>query len=194
MTHRPLASLPARLSIALVCAISAFTAAGIAGQLKPTREQLLPKTHPLYETKPMSRSRQGEDKRIIDHGVLIHYMSSEERESTRVVIVNGTLYTPNGQRTHYGADHETLNYAMDAAGNFYIFNQTGHPELRHSSFFDGLPVACAGDLEVKNGRIATIDAKSGHYSPSPKMFQNVLTELKQDGVDLPSNGVAQSAP
>jgi hypothetical protein len=194
VTHKPLASLSAGFSIALVCAVSVIAAAGLPAPLQLTQTQLLPKTHELYQTKPMSSSHKGEDKQIIDHGVLIHYMSNEERESARVVIVNGTLYTSKGKPAPYGTDHEKLNYAMDAAGNFYIFNQTGHPELRHSSFFDGRPVACAGDLEAKNGRIVTINSKSGHYSPSPKMFQNVLTELKKDGVDLTSTGVAQSAP
>jgi histidinol phosphatase-like PHP family hydrolase len=181
-----LAVLPAGFSIALACAVSALAAAGLPAPFQLTGTQCLQKTHEVYQTAQMSSARKGEDKTIIDHGVLIHYMSNEERESSRVVIVNGTLYTSKGKPTPYGTDHEKLNYAMDAAGNFYIFNQTGHPELRHSSFFDGRPVACAGDLEVKNGRIVRINSNSGHYSPSAKMFQNVLIELKKDGVDVTS--------
>ena len=133
----------------------------------------------------MNSSRKGEDKQIIDHGVLIHYMSDAERERARVVIVNGVLYTSKGEPTPYGTNGEELNYVMDAAGNFYMFNQTGHPELRHSSFFDGGPVACSGNLVVKAGRIVKIDHNSGHYSPTDVMFQNALKELKKDGVVLP---------
>jgi hypothetical protein len=185
MIHKPWVSWSAGVSFALACAI----AASAASPAKPTREQLLPKTQELYQTKSMSRSHQGEDKKIVDHGVLIHYMNKEERASARVVIVNGALYTPTGQPVSYGTGPDKLNYVMDAAGNFYVFDQTGHPELRHSSFFDGLPVACAGDLEVRNGTIVKINSKSGHYSPSRRMFQNVLTELKKDGVaaNLPTS-------
>jgi hypothetical protein len=200
MTHKPLASLAARFSIALLCAASAAGGVGAQApspsrpahtqvrpaqtQLRLTPAQLRPKTQELYPTKPMNDSRKGEDTRIVDHGLLIHYMSNEERENARVVIVNGRLYTSRGEPTPYGKAGEDLNYVMDAAGNFYIFNQTGHPELRHSSFFDGRPVAGAGDLVVKDGTIAKIDHNSGHYSPSDTMFQNVLSELKKDGVDL----------
>ena len=187
MIHKPLVSWSAGVSIALACAVAASAATAPATL---TREQLLPKTQELYHTKSMSRSHQGEDKKIVDHGVVIHYMNKEEREGARVVIVNGALYTPKGQPVPYGTGHDKLNYVMDAAGNFYIFDQTGHPELRHSSFFDGLPVACAGDLEVRNGTIVKINSNSGHYSPSRQMFQNVLTELKKDGVALTSNGIS----
>lgn len=188
MTHKPLAALSTALSIALISVVATLAAAG-PFQLAET--QLLPKTHPLYQTKPMSNSKKGEDKTIVDHGVLIHYMSSAERENSRAVIVNGKLYTPKGTPTPYGSDGEKLNYVMDASGNFYLFNQTGHPELRHSSFFDGGPVACAGNLDVKNGKIAHIDRNSGHYGPTAKMFQNVLAELKKDGVDVTSPGFAK---
>jgi hypothetical protein len=190
MTHRPSAFLSAGVSIALVCAVSAIAAAGLPAPLQLAEKQLLPKTHEIYQTKAMNSAQEGEDKEIVDHGLLIHYMSSAERESSRVVILNGTLYTSKGKPTPYGTDAEKLNYVMDAAGNFYIFNQTGHPELRHSSFFDGRPVACAGDVQVKNGRIAKIDRNSGHYSPSAEMFHNVLIELKKDGVDVTSIGAS----
>ena len=136
----------------------------------------------------MLASKRGEDTRIIDHGVLIHYMTDDEREQARVVIVNGTLYASTGKPAPYGTEREILNYAMDAAGNFYVLNQAGRPDLRHSSFFDGRPVACAGDVEVRNGRIARINANSGHYNPSSRMFQNVLTELKSRGVDVSGLG------
>jgi hypothetical protein len=188
MTRKPLAYLSVGIWMALLYAASAAGAAGVRGPVSLTPAQLRPRTEALYQTKPMNGSRRGEDKRIVDHGVLIHYMSDQERENARVVIVDGELYTASGEPTPFGRGGEKLNYVMDAAGNFYIFDQTGHPDLRHSSFFDGGPVACAGDLVVKNGRIVKINHNSGHYSPSSKMFQNVLTELKKDGVDLSDAG------
>lgn len=179
MTHKPLAALSTGFAIALVSVVAALA---VAGPFQLAGKQLLAKTRPLYEAKAMNDSKTGEDKTIVDHGVLIHYMSAEERERSRVVIVAGTLHTSRGEPTPYGADGDKLNYVMDTAGNFYLFNQTGHPELRHSSFFSGGPVACAGNLEVRNGTIVHIDSNSGHYSPSGKMFQNALAELKKDGV------------
>jgi len=192
MRYKPWASLSAVFSVALVCVVAALSAASLQTPSQLTGKQLFPKIEQIYQAKPMLSSYKDEDTRIVDHGVLIHYMSNEERESARVVIVNGTLYTSTGQPTPYGSDHEKLNYAMDAAGNFYVLNQMAHPDLRHSSFFDGRPAACAGDLEVKNGRIVKINSNSGHYSPSAKMFRNVLTELKRDGVDLRTLSLPQS--
>jgi hypothetical protein len=181
MKYKPVTGLRIGLSIALI-SVAAALAAAASSQL--TANQLRAKAHALYETKAMNGSKTGEDKTIVDHGVLIHYMSASERESSRVVIVNGALYASKGGPAPYGRVGEKLNYAMDAAGNFYVFDQTGHPDLRHSSFFAGAPIACAGNLDVKDGKIAHIDSNSGHYSPTAKMFQNVLAELKKDGVDV----------
>jgi len=40
----------------------------------------------------------------------------------------------------------------------------------HSRFFHkdniGLPIACAGHIEVQNGKISKINNSSGHYMPS----------------------------
>jgi hypothetical protein len=162
--------------------------AGATSPVRLTAEQRRPNTHAIYPTKPMLASKRGEDTQIIDHGVLIHYMTDVERERSRVVIVNGALFTSTGEPVRYGAERAILNYAMDAAGNFYILNQAGHPDLRHSSFFDGRAVACAGDVDVRDGRIVRINADSGHYSPSAMMFRNVLAELKKRGVDVSGLG------
>jgi hypothetical protein len=169
-------------------AVAAPQARANAAQVRLTEKQLLPKTEAIYATKPMLDTLLGEDTRIIDHGVLIHYMSGAERERSRIVIVNGSLYTSTGEPTRFGTEGETLNYAMDAAGNFYVFDQVGHPELRHSSFLAGRPVACAGDLRVTGARIVRIDRASGHYNPSPEMFRNVLIELRSRGVDVSGLG------
>src|SRR4030095_14811079 len=88
---------------------------------------------------------------------------------------------PNTKSKH----HNQNNYVMDAAGNFYLFDEFTTPSIRHSSIFAGGPVAGAGNIQIMGGRIVYIDSDSGHY-PSTKVFANVLTELRVRGVDTGS--------
>lgn len=39
-------------------------------------------------------------------------------------------------------------------------------KFQHSSFFAGAPIACAGNLIIKNKKIVQIRLESGHYKPS----------------------------
>ena len=125
-----------------------------------------------------------EEIEIIDHGIKIHYMGNAERESKRVFFVRGAAYDANGNLYPDSAPGDVQNYVMDASGNFYVFNQAGHPELRHSSVFDGAPVAGAGNIKFANHTVRKIDGDSGHYNPSQAMIRNVISQLQADGVDL----------
>src|SRR3954469_23008433 len=104
MHHKRLVSLSAVCSIVLASFVSVDARVQVAAHppARLTAKQLLPKTGERYETKPMIDARQGEDKKIVDHGVLIHYMNKAEREAARVVIVNGMLYTSKGKPVPYG--------------------------------------------------------------------------------------------
>lgn len=47
--------------------------------------------------------------------------------------------------------------------------------FHHSSFTSGDQISCAGDWEVKNGKIVWISARSGHYMPG---FEYLLNAVK----------------
>jgi len=54
----------------------------------------------------------------------------------------------------------------------------------HSSFLAGRPVAAAGTLFIKDGKIVSIDNASGHYRPDVKTLELVRQELAANGVDV----------
>ncbi len=126
-----------------------------------------------YPTVEMHRSKLHQDK---SQGVI--YLDARQREERRVVIREGLVYDHAGNTllTTRSKHKNQNNYVMDAAGNFYLFDEFTHPETRHSSIFAGGPVAGAGNITIQAGRITDIDSDSGHY-PSSGVFENVQKEL-----------------
>jgi hypothetical protein len=133
-----------------------------------------------YPTVAMRKSKLREDKA---QGVV--YLDTKQREERRVLVQNGLVYDhagrplPDTRSKH----HNQNNYVMDAAGNFYLFDEFTNPEIRHSSIFAGGPVAGAGNIKIEGGRIVYIDSDSGHY-PSEEVYENVLKELAVHGVNM----------
>src|SRR5262249_42078530 len=113
------------------------------------------------------------------------YLDAQQREERRLVIQNGLVYDHTGKPVlNTRSKHRNHNnYVMDAAGNFYLFDEFTHPEIRHSSIFAGGPVAGAGDIQIVDGQITYIDADSGHY-PSTGIHENVLKELAAHGATI----------
>jgi len=56
----------------------------------------------------------------------------------------------------------------------------------HSRFFHkdniGLPIACAGHIEVQNGKISKINNSSGHYMPSILQLILAISYFHEKGV------------
>lgn len=92
---------------------------------------------------------------------------AEFMNHSKINIENGLIYQ----------DVEVLNtgdtvWALNAHKELRIFPQKKSNILggaHHSYLFQedsvGLPAACAGHMEVRNGKISKIDRSSGHYSP-----------------------------
>jgi len=133
-----------------------------------------------YPTVDMHRSKLRQDK---SEGVI--YLDARQREERRVSIQNGLVYDHLGKPllTSTSKHHNRINYVMDAAGNFYLFDEFTHPEIRHSSIFAGGPVAGAGNIEIAGGRIVYIDSDSGHY-PAQGAIENVHKELAARGASI----------
>ena len=60
---------------------------------------------------------------------------------------------------------------------YFLKSKPGYPEYGYAK-----PVACGGDIIVKNGTIAYIDNRSGHYKPSRDQFLLVLRYLYSLGL------------
>jgi len=73
---------------------------------------------------------------------------------------------------------------MNAQGELYSSTFQEARYMHHSSLSGGQPVAAAGELVVENGRVVGITNRSGHYKPEPKMTGQLLTSLREMGLDL----------
>jgi hypothetical protein len=146
-----------------------------------TDANLRPKTGDKYKDKMVEMNSWMAEKDKI-RGVI--YLSPEQREQRRVVIKDGIVYDVHGNvfPDTVNTKNNVQNYVMDASGNFYLFDENTTPKIRHSSIFDGGPIAGAGNITIKGGKIVLLDSDSGHY-PSKPLFPNVLAELAADGVD-----------
>lgn len=95
---------------------------------------------------------------------------------------------PLDTRGLHGDKPNKCLWVMDAEGNFYIMDMQwmdiyglGYDGINHSTLSAGHPVAGAGQLEVHDGRIVSIDVESGHYRPTNKMLAQALDAFQDNG-------------
>lgn len=112
----------------------------------------------------------------------VTYMDRETREATRMTIENGQFLHPNNVKPNTEANQRHI-YVLGNDGTFYsaVYEQG---KVNHSSFFRGQPVQGAGEFIFRNGVLAQITSKSGHYKPDNFMILNSLEALHARGVDL----------
>lgn len=105
----------------------------------------------------------------------VPYLSAEKQAAFKVKIVDGIVYDARGRVMdgHFG-------YVMDASGDIYVFRSG---RLRHSSIVAGGPVAGAGEITIREGRVEDVDSDSGHYS-TRAVYHQVLKELSEHGVTV----------
>ena len=70
-------------------------------------------------------------------------------------------------------------FVMDAQGDFYVSNFQEVRVFHHSSLVAGGEVAAAGEIEVINGKLESINDRSGHYRGTPEFSKQALDRLRQ---------------
>ena len=121
----------------------------------------------------------------------VRYMDDATREQHRLFVRDGKLYnakdgTPfdtSQATTAHTAGGGRAMYVMDRNGNLYARNHQEVGVWHHSSFLRGDDVAGAGELDVRDGVVNVISRKSGHYMPTEEAQQQVLDELRRQGLD-----------
>jgi hypothetical protein len=100
----------------------------------------------------------------------------------------GRLIYQDGEVVHTTAD--TI-WALNPQGALCVYPQEkgqslGLAGVHHSYFFQqedvGTPLACAGHIEVRQGKISKITPNSGHFNPSLLQFILVLSYFHEKGV------------
>ena len=111
--------------------------------------------------------------------------------ATMIHISGGKLYTDQActkpldtknMVTHFSGPGKAI-FVISQSGNIHIDSHVvGH--RHHSSLLAGMPVACAGELEVHNGTLKWLSNKSGHYAPNVDHLLQILHVLQKKFVPL----------
>ncbi|GAU34426.1 hypothetical protein TSUD_393790 [Trifolium subterraneum] len=119
----------------------------------------------------------------------IKYLGPEEREAYEIVIENGMLfYKHSGFPVDSRGDAKMI-FVLSTSKTLYI----GHKNkgtFQHSSFLAGGATLSAGRLVVEDGILKTFSIPkavwphSGHYLPTEENFQEFVTFLRENDVDL----------
>jgi len=122
----------------------------------------------------------------------VRYLTPDELADYRVFARDGKLYsaedgglfdTSGGRSLHTGGSGRAI-FVMDNQGNLYASEAHALGDFHHSSFLAGQPVAGAGEIVVRDGKLIEITDRSGHYKPAPNFLQQVLDQLEAQGIDV----------
>lgn len=105
-----------------------------------------------------------------------------DRIEMRLFDASGKLFDTREAQAHDGKP--VAIFVMNAQGELFASTYQEVAYLHHSSLSGGEPVAAAGELVVENGRVMAITNRSGHYRPDPKLTNQVITSLRDQGLDL----------
>lgn len=145
---------------------------------KPMLDKYENETDPAKEPFPGQSVKRLDDQQREEHRVYID--SSGNMRNAK----DGTLFdTSTATDIHHGTGDGRAIYTMDQHGNIYASNYQGAGDFHHSTLANGEPVAGAGELTVKNGKVTLVNNTSGHYQPGLSQLQNITDELKANGVN-----------
>ncbi|WP_301144660.1 hypothetical protein [Mycolicibacterium fortuitum] len=143
----------------------------VTHQVRPAQPRLLPDLEPQR-----SGVERWAPERIERHRVVV------DKEGRLRTIDGGVLDTRMASAS-WRPNAELALFIMDPHGNFYVSLRRVVSRIHHSTLSGGGPVAAAGELRVREGRLLTLTDHSGHYPPTRFGNQIVMSELQQRGVN-----------
>lgn len=115
----------------------------------------------------------------------VTYLNKEELQSYRLYLApDGRAYTENeGYLKENSSKEHPYIYVVSPEGLMYV-GRRNNGCFNHSSFLGGRPVICAGELFVKDEKIAVVTDTSGHYKPflRPEMLLNGVRAMLHIGL------------
>ncbi|KAL0436745.1 UNVERIFIED_CONTAM: IQ domain-containing protein IQM2 [Sesamum radiatum] len=116
----------------------------------------------------------------------IKYLGPMERKAYEVAVENGKLF--------YRETGELLDTTKEPKGCKWIFvlstsrtlyvGKKRKGSFQHSSFLAGGATLAAGRIVAENGVLKAVWPHSGHYRPTPENFQDFISFLRENNVDL----------
>ncbi len=98
--------------------------------------------------------------------------SERDIQTYKVEVVNNRLC-----RKKTPLEATKMDFVVDNAGDFYASD-----EVKHIAFFKGMPVAGAGEIWIKRGKVSFINDNTGHYQTRISHTLQVLINLEKMGV------------
>jgi len=145
----------------------------------------------VYKTIDLPSEYDGENLglRPENKGSHVEYCSISERQALEVFVKNGLLVDRHGKLIDTRGASRALStapphmaiFVMDTNGRIYQFKYPFATKFHHSSFLAGAAVAAAGEIQIFDGEIKRISARSGHYKPTTAHVRQALRELQQRG-------------
>ncbi|MFD4434121.1 hypothetical protein [Nocardia sp. NPDC058497] len=147
--------------------------------------------HPAFATTPLRPEFTGEHlpgNRVWGDSH-VAYLGATDRARFRLHARDGLLYTADGAlfdttaaSTLWSPAGGRAIFVMDADGIIYSSPRHLLGRFHHSSFLAGGPVAAAGELVARNGRIVMVSDHSTHYRPAPRFTNQILDSLRAQGI------------
>lgn len=132
------------------------------------------------------------------------YLSTEQRAEYRIDISNGKFHKEGRvfDSAHLKAHNKAgyVAFTLNANGELSVFehvygelDKQGR-KLTHSSMNAGAPVLAAGEMNIRNGKLISINTYSGHYTPSLYSVMRFLEYLSDKGIDISESKVYLQNP
>ncbi|XP_009798415.1 IQ domain-containing protein IQM6-like [Nicotiana sylvestris] len=127
------------------------------------------------------------------HQQCIKYLGPIEREAYEVVVVDGKfIHKQSGKLldTRGGPQDAKWIFVLSVSKILYVgLKQKG--TFQHSSFLAGGAALSAGRLVVEDGVLKVVWPHSGHYLPTEENFEEFMSYLEQQNIDI---SVIQKSP
>lgn len=154
------------------------------------------KAHKLLD---VNRSDKHNDK--VDR---ITYLTAEQRAEYNIQIHEG-LFKQSGDvfdSSHYIAHKKPgyVAFTFNTNGELSVFNHLGGRKdsqgrrLAHSSMNAGSPILATGEMEIKQGKLVSINTFSGRYEPSLYSLTLFLEYLSDRDIDISETKVYLQKP
>ncbi|WOL17567.1 IQ domain-containing protein IQM1-like [Canna indica] len=116
----------------------------------------------------------------------IKYLGPKERDAYEVIIEDGKFIYKQGKQildTSDGPKDAKWIFVLSTSRKLYV-GQKKKGTFQHSSFLAGGATSAAGRLVVEDGVLKAVWPHSGHYRPTEENFQEFMSFLKENNVDL----------
>lgn len=150
--------------------------------LPKTREEWL--VHPFPLRSKIMSFLKGENLQAALHPdfytAKVKYLDDQERQAYRIFVIDNRLVDYRGEPI---CEEKCRGiFVMTPMGEIYFSDKPIFREFHHSSFIAGNDVAAAGELRIKDGKLLSVNNRSGHYRPTYAHILQFLLELQTQGL------------